>query len=350
MFWRKRREKASQAAPVYDPSRHHEVDLAAKMVTFSLPEGTRVDAFGQTVGELTLPGAKNGLLYSASSYDLDRFDLRSVRPAEAALGEGEFLSDAPDGEAQDDYARIIKVEADEGPYAEHGGYLMRLSLFQGQLLRALRFAVIDQGDLDRARELLENARFAAEATPVDDRQSSPDTAIIHIGSYFQMVGPPDWAVYPMEEDEGDDDENTDRVVCVSPDEEAFAQVIVNHGYFGETRLPPEAIDDALDAHLDAVSPRIEATLNSPAVILARTPESSLVAGQDPRRDEAGQFQQSYSLQSMAPNHMVHVEIQLNTVAENPMDAAWQSIIDAFEPCVRAILIHHPEEFVVGEKR
>ncbi len=357
MFWRKRKktpeERKDELVAKLNDLGMFMVSLARDTVQLTLPKGTIIDAFASGVGAIELPDAHDDIIYSVSSYDISLHGLEDVRPAEAALGQGEELCDPPSQKRtsmsdQDDYSILHFVTATDGPYAEHGGYFMRLFLHEGRYLRAVRFAVTDERDLERGIELLGEIGIATDTTAIDRDQKLPDVARAFAGSHYSLALPPGWTVAPLEDDE--DDPGTSSLVCIAPDEKAFARVVVTHGFTDNGQFAPEDIEDLLDRHIDIVSPTMEATLSSPAVVLERTADCSLVAARDPARDPDGTFQQSYAMQHAAPHHIVHVEYHVQSASDDMTEADWHAVIAALEPCIRAANIYHPYRYVVGEDR
>lgn len=325
------------------------VELACDTVQLALPKGTVVDAFSAGVGSLALPDTGAEIIYSVSSYDIELHRLQDVRPAQAALGAGEELhpmpGEAPDPTGKDDYGRIHFVVAHDGPYGEYGGYLMRLNLHDGRYLRAVRMAVADEEDLETAHKPICEIGFATSSTSIDLDQTPPACQRAQAGPHFWMTLPPRWTVYMGDADE--DDESAEDIVCVAPDERAFASVAVSSGTADAGAFSPELIDDISGRHLDMVSPYLEAEMSSPAIVLERTAERSLVRARDPMRDDDGHYTQLYSLLSVAPQHIVQVNIRLSTAGGKPTAPEWEAALDAFEPCLRASRTYHPRCYVVG---
>lgn len=346
MFWTKKKAKKAKKRhlPSVDPSRRHPVKLAHDTFVLTLPEGTEVDDYSHTMCGLLLPGRDEPLLCSVSSHDLMAYGLMDMRPVEGALGQGEYFADPLPDDPADDYGPVIRVGADDGPYAECDGYLLRVQFFRDRYLRALRIAVYDPGDRDAARDLLETATFAEDTTFLDDDTVDPDSTITQIGDTFRFASPPNWTVYPLEKETEDDD---DSIVCVAPDERCFAKIGVSGGAFLETDMPPEMIEQMLADHLDMIGSLIEEEANSPAIVVARTENRSLVSSRDSFRAEDGQFSRTFHLLDVSPIQVIQATVMASTAGDDPIETDWSAGIEAIEAAIRAIQIHHPRRFTVG---
>ena len=381
VFWRRRRPKKRTVEDALHDLRRLGVDrvmLGCGMFGLVLPIGTVVDECGPGVGWFQPPRSAGRFYFSVSSYDIEFYGLRDTRPALAAIDEGEELGPAwAERDGANDYDDIIGVAADDGPYAQFGGFMMRLFLHEGRYLRAIRIACTEPDDLEQAHALLTSVFVSQMSTPLDLDQPARGAAQILVRGHFRMTLPDGWTLRSTGRDEngedeaGEDvegpvveganqklwallededcDEDSDWSYGRSPDNKLLIEVRVAEGWPHES-LPKEGASDAyipntLAKHVGSVLKMME-DQGRPGSIVELEDDYCLLATDGGRQDD-GRYGRLFTMESFSSDHRVYAHFWLTSLGTEVDAEAWNQVAAPIERSVRGALVFHRQHFAVG---